>query len=287
MNQTNRRRVAILTDSTSDLPPALVKEYSIHVIPQVLIMGENTWLDGVDIDSSTFYRLLRTSSAFPSTSQPSVAAFEEMFRKLSEDADGIAAILVSNELSGTLNSALTAAATLTDIPIEIVDSRSVSMQLGLIVLAAARAAAAGADLTSVAATAKALIGRTHVYFIVDTLEYLHRNGRIGAAAMLFGSALQLKPVLSIKDGIVTPVAKIRTRRKALERVFEIVEEEVAGREGVHMAVLHVADPDEAVILQEQLASRFKPVEMIPSECGPVVGAHAGPGTVGVAFYVEQ
>lgn len=288
MSETMHHRIAVLTDSTSDLPADLVARHGIHVIPQILIMGDNTWHDGVDIDPSTFYELLQTSSDFPSTSQPSMAAFQEMFIKLSQKAEGIVAVLISDELSGTINSAHAAALNLPDIPIEIVDSRAASIQLGLIVLAAARAAEAGGDLKGVADAARALVGRTPVYFVVDTLEYLHRGGRIGAASKLFGSALNLKPVLEVKDGIVTPVAKIRTRRKALDRLYNMVEEwvEQADGEQIHMAMLHVAAQEEAARVAEQLAQRFQPIEMIIAECGPVIGTHAGPGTVGVAFYVE-
>ncbi len=286
MDRETHRRIAVVTDSTADIPRDLVAEYGIHVVPQILIMGDKTWRDGVDIDSPTFYELLRTSLTFPASSQPSVASFQELFAELAQEADGIVAVLVSNELSGTLNSALMAASNLPEVPIEILDTRAVSMQLGLIVLAAARAAAAGGDLQTVAGAARSLIGRVQVYFIVDTLEYLHRGGRIGAAARLFGTALNLKPVLTIRDGIVQPVTKVRTRRKALAAVQQVVEQELAGVDQVHMSVLHVAAPEEAAQFAEQLEDRFHPVEMLRSECGPVIGAHAGPGTVGVAFYTE-
>lgn len=286
MEGSSPRRVAIVTDSTCDIPRELVEQYNIHVVPQILIMGDKTWRDGVDIDPPAFYELLRSSSAFPSTSQPSVATFQTLFGELADQADGIVAILVSDELSGTLNSARAAAANLPDIPLEIVDSRGASMQLGLIVLAAARAAAQGQDLHAVAETARALVGRVRVYFVVDTLEYLHRGGRIGTAARLFGSALNLKPVLQICDGIVQPVAKIRSRRKALERVYELVSEEVSNARQVHMAVLHVAAPQEAAQLLDYLQGHFQPAELLLSECGPVIGTHAGPGTVGVAYYSE-
>jgi DegV family protein with EDD domain len=286
MKEQTSRRVAIVTDSTSDIPPELVEQYGIRVVPQVLIMGDQTWRDQVDIDSPTFYRLLRTSSHFPSTSQPSVPDFEQVFTELAEQADGIAAILVSDELSGTLNSARMAAENLPGVPIEIVDTRSVSTQLGFIVLAAARAAAGGADLQTVAATARALIGQVHVYFVVDTLEYLHRGGRIGAASRLVGTALNLKPILHIKDGIVQPLTKVRTRRKALATLLQLIDDELAGAERIHMAVLHVDALAEADDLAERLEARYHPLSMLRSECGPVVGTHAGPGTVGVAFYVE-
>jgi DegV family protein with EDD domain len=160
------------------------------------------------------------------------------------------------------------------------------MQLGFTVLAAARAAARGANLAETAAAARALVGKTHVYFIVDTLEYLHRGGRIGAAARLFGSALNLKPVLEIRDGIVTPLARVRTRRKALDKVLDLLDEKLSPGDRVHMAVLHIAAPAEAASFRERIVARFSPLELIESECGPVIGAHVGPGTLGIAFYVD-
>lgn len=281
-----KSRVVVITDSTSDIPYELAARHGLRVVPQILIMGTRTWRDGVDIDSATFYRLLRASPDFPSTSQPSASEFEALFRELSAEADGIVAVLVSHELSGTINSAQTAAANLPDLSIEIIDSRSVSMGLGLMALTAARAAARGEDLSSVAESARQLIPRLRVYFVVDTLEYLHRGGRIGAAARIFGSALNLKPVLEIKDGVVTPVTRVRTRRKALDKLLELLHEELGAGGTIHMSVLHVAAPEEAAQLAQQLQARYEPAELIQAECGPVVGAHAGPGTVGVAFYVE-
>lgn len=286
MGEQAERRIAVVTDSTSDIPRELVEQYNIRVVPQVLIMGDKTWRDGVEIDSPTFYELLQTSPHFPATSQPSVVDFQKVFTELSQEADGIVAVLVSDELSGTLNSARMAVENLPDLPIEIIDTRSVSLQLGWIVLATARVAATGADLETVAATARSLIGRTQIYFVVDTLEYLHRGGRIGAASRLFGTALNLKPLLSVQDGIVTPVTKVRSRRKALQTLTQLLDEQLAGAGQIHMGVLHVAAPEEAERLAGELQARFQPVEMILSECGPVVGTHAGPGTVGAAFYVE-
>ncbi len=286
MSEKTGQKIAIITDSTCDLPRDLAKEHGIRIIPQVLIMGTQTWRDGVDIDPPTFYGLLQTSPDFPATSQPSVPDFEEAFAELAKDADGIVAVLVSDKLSGTLNSARMAKENLPDVPIELVDTQAVSVQLGFMAIEAARAAAAGGDLQTVADAARALIGKVGVYFVVDTLEYLHRGGRIGAAARLFGTALNLKPLLAIKDGMVHPVTKVRSRRKALATLFQLLDEELAGKEGIHMAVLHVAAPEEAAELAEQLAERFHPSELIRAECGPVVGTHAGPGTLGVVYYSE-
>jgi DegV family protein with EDD domain len=251
-----------------------------------LNMAGKTWLDRVDIDPPAFYELLQKSLGFPTTSQPSASSFERLFVELSERMEGIAAILVSDDLSGTLDSARAAKANVPETPVELIDSRGVSMTLGFPVLAAAREAAAEGDLQAVANAARALIGKTHVYFIVDTLEYLHRGGRIGAAAKLLGSALNLKPILEIRDGIVKPVARVRTRSKALARVNELLQAQLEETDSIHMAVINIAAPEEAACLKAQLETRFHPVELIETECSPVLGAHAGPGTVAVAFYVE-
>ncbi len=286
MQNSGRQRIAVLTDSTADLPRDLVQRYGIHVIPQILVMGTQTWRDGVDIDPASFYKLLKTSPQFPTTSQATVGQFEDLFRQVARQADGIVAVLLASSLSGTINSARVAAASLPDVPIEIVDTQGASLQQGFIVLAAARRAAEGGDMQAVAGAARALIGRVHIFFVVDTLEYLHRGGRIGAAARLFGTALNLKPLLCLREGLVQPVATIRTRHKALERLFALVEERLEPGGRLHMGVLHVAAPQQGEALARSLAERFRPVEMIYGECGPVIGAHVGPGTMGTAFYSE-
>lgn len=286
MSEQNPARVAVVTDSTAYLPPELVEEFDIRVVPLTLILGDRSWRDNVDIDPPAFYDLLEESPCFPTTSQPNVATFQELFSQLARSYQGIVTIVISDELSGTMDSAVTAAANLPDVPIRVIDSRGTSMMLGFTVLAAARAAAAGGDLAAVAAAAEELVGKTHVYFVVDTLEYLHRGGRIGAAAKLLGSALNLKPILEIRDGIVKPVTKVRTRGKAVSKLFEILGEQLGEGARVHMAVINVAATAEAQALKVELEERFHPVEIMSTEVSPVIGAHAGPGTVGVAFYAE-
>jgi DegV family protein with EDD domain len=286
VDQKSDGRVAVVTDSSAYPPADLVEAYDITVVPLILMMGDRTWQDGVDIDPPAFYELLRTSKDFPTSSQPSVATFESLFTELYEENEGILAVLLSEELSGTLDSARAAAANVPHIPVEIIDSRGCSMMTGFPVLAAAKAAVAGADLAGVADAARALVGRIHMYFIVDTLEYLHRGGRIGTASKLLGSALGVKPILQVKDGMVQPVTKVRSRRKALETLYEIVGGHLAEGDRTHMAVFNVAAPEEAARLAEQLEARFHPVEMVQTECSPVMGAHGGPGMVGVVFYAE-
>ncbi len=286
MSQETPRKIAVVTDSTAYIPRPLLEDNDIHVIPVVLVMGSQTWRDGVDIEPPAFYELLRTSSDFPTTSQPNVSTFEQLFVELAKEADGIVTLVVTSKLSGTYDSAMAAAANLPHIPIEVIDSLGVSMTLGFPVLAAAKAAAAGGDLQTVADAAQAVMDKTHLYFVVDTLEYLRRGGRIGAAAWLLGSALNLKPILTFKDGAIVPLTKVRTRKKAMEMLYRILDEHLAGEDKVHMAVINVAAPEEAAALRDRLLARFHPVEMVETECSPAIGAHAGPGTVGVVFYAE-
>ncbi len=285
MNISNRRKVVVLTDSAADLPAALVEKYEIWVIPLYLTMGENTWRDGVDITPNQFYELLKNSSEFPKTSQPSVGDFQQIFRELAQEAQSIVAVLVSSELSGTVASAQTAKELLPEIPVEIIDTASVSMMEGYIVLAAARAAAEGCDLGEVSAAARSLLGKTHVYFVVDTFEYLHRGGRIGAAARLVGSALNIKPVLEIQDGIAHPAAQVRTKRKALSKVVQLIREQAPSGRDIRMTVINVAAVEEATQFRKELMEVFNPLEMLMTDCSPVLGAHVGPGTVGVAYQI--
>jgi DegV family protein with EDD domain len=282
-----QNRIAIVTDSCAYIPPDLVDRYGIHVVPVYLIMGDRSWRDGVDIDPPAFYELLRTSRDFPKTSQPNVADFRDLFLRLSKEADGIVAVLVTRKLSGTVESAMAAAAEVPGLPIEIIDSQSVSMAQGYPVLAAARAAAAGADLDRVAAAARSLIGQTQLYFVLGTLEYLHRGGRIGSVSRLLGSVLDLKPVLEIREGMIEAAARVRTRRRALERVYELVAGHIKPGDQVYMSIINVAAPEEAAQFGAELIARFQPVEVLEVEVSPAIGAHAGPGTVGVAFYAEQ
>ena len=278
--------IAILTDSTAYIPNDLVHKYGIHVAPQILIWGEETIRDGIDILPEAFYERLKTTTVMPTTSQVTIAYFHELFQKLTAEGKQILAILVSSKLSGTISSAVQAKELVPQAQIEIVDSLSTAMALGFQVLAAARAAEAGRTFTQVAEIARSGAAHTGVVFAVDTLEFLHRGGRIGGAARLLGTALNLKPVLELVDGRIEPVEKIRTKAKALARLLDIVEERVKGKPNLRVATIHAAAEAEAKQLLEQAVTRLKPVETIVAEASPVVGNHAGPGTVGLAFCTD-
>ena len=183
-----------------------------------------------------------------------------------------------------MDSARAARRELPDVPIHVIDSYTLSVAQGLIAIAAARAAAAGQDAAEIVRLVEDLMSRTSLIFTVETLEYLHKGGRIGGATALLGSALRIKPILHIKDGQVEPLEKPRTRKKAVGRLLDLMAERVGAPEAVHAAVLHCDAPDEAERLAEQTAARFQCAELLTVEAGPIIGAHAGPGTLGVAFY---
>ncbi len=278
-------KIAFVTDSTAYIPADLIKKYGITVAPQVLIWGDQTYQDGVDIQPDDFYARLKTAKTMPTTSQVSVVTMQNIFQNLVEKGFDVLGVFISSKLSGTMQSAnqgreaLGSAGT----KITIVDSNSTAMAMGFQVLTAARAAEQGASL----AECRELIekGRDHtgVYFAVDTLEFLHRGGRIGGAQRFIGSALNLKPILALKDGRVEAEDRVRTKSKALDRVLELVAERVKGKSNVRLATLHANAEAEARELLDKASKEFSAVESILSAVSPVVGVHAGPGTVGLAF----
>jgi DegV family protein with EDD domain len=277
-------RVAIITDSTANIPNELCSQYGIQVVPQVLIWGEETLLEEVDITASQFYERLKASDQLPTTSQATIAAFTKLFSPHVEAGTPILAILISTELSGTIQSAEQAKKEFPGAKIEIVDSRSASMELGFQALAAARAAEEGISFSEVVEIARKAKEHTGVMFVVDTLEYLHRGGRIGGASRLLGTALNLKPLLYVNNGRVESLENIRTKGKALIRLLDLIEERISkGGPPVRIAALHAACPEDGQQLLDRATQRFHPTEAIFSVVGPVVGTHVGPGTVGIAY----
>jgi DegV family protein with EDD domain len=287
----NPGKVIVVTDGTSSLTPQMGQEYGVHVVPLYVMFGTQTYRDGVDLDADKFYNLLRNSKQLPTTSQPTaedfVQAYTSIWERLpSTEGMSIVSIHGSVKMTATVNSARAAAIRLPEIPIQVIDSQSISMGLGLMAIAAARASAAGQDAESIVQLVEGLIDKMDIYFTVETLEYLHKGGRIGGATAMIGSLLSIKPVLCVADGRVEPCEKPRSRRRAIGRVLDLVAEAVGDAQAVHAAVLHCDAPEDGQMVADQVAERFHPVELIIAETGPAIGVHGGPGTVGVAFYVE-
>jgi DegV family protein with EDD domain len=275
------RGVAIVTDSTADLPPALATARGITVVPLTLHLDGQSLLDGVDITAAEFYRRLPLATTHPTTSQPSPGRFAETYNALLKNHESIVSIHISEKLSGTLDSARQAAAMTDPNRVRVIDSGVASMSLGLITLVASTLSARSADAEAIEAKVLAMKPHLQTYFSVATLEFLRRGGRIGRANAVLGSVLQVKPVLCIRDGLVTPLERVRTFERALTRVIELTRELDRGK-GVCIIVGHADGEADA----ERVARELKPIAdtLMIQPLGPVVGAHAGPGVVGVGCY---
>ena len=272
--------IRIVTDSVSDLPSALAQANDITVIPCYVIIGSETYKDGIEITADRFYSRLPSLSRLPSTSQPTIADFQEVYQRLLDQGHQIVSIHVSAKLSGTVNSAAQAKAALGDSSdIEIVDSQLASAPMALVVLDAARMAKETSDLGGVTRRVRASLSRNHGFVMVDTLEYLQKGGRIGKAQAFLGGMLKVKPILTIRDGEVHPVERPRSLERAKNRLVEIARELAPVRQ---INISFSTDRVQALGLRAELAELVGPERLVESRFGPVLGAYVGPNALGVA-----
>jgi DegV family protein with EDD domain len=279
------KRVIVVTDSSANVPAELVQELDIRVVPMVLALDGHTFRDGEDITATDVYRWLRESQYLPTTSAPSVGDFLRVYYAAAQEAAGIVSVHLSPSLSATYSAAAAASRLIDDRPIRVVDCHTAAMGQGFVAIEAARAAAAGADLETVAACAEEVATKVNLLATIDTLEYLQRGGRIGGAAALVGAMLQIKPVLCLTDEHVAVLARPRTQAKAMRIMLERMAG-LADSHRLHAAILHGDVPEEAEALRQRVAEQFDCAELYVTELTPVMGAHTGPGVLGVVFYTE-
>lgn len=279
------RKVAILTDSTAYLPVANLKAEDISTVPLNVIWGEESYEDGVSITPDVFYDKLKTAQKMPTTSQVAVGIMQQKFEQLLSDGFDVLGIFISSGLSGTVQSALQARDFVEKDKdqIEIIDSQSTTMAMGFQVLAAARAAKQGLSLAECKKIAEQARKNTGIYFVVDTLDFLHRGGRISGAQRFLGTALNMKPILYINNGKIEALERVRTKGKALDRLIELISEQCAGKGDISLAALHANAPNEAKMVLEKAVQRTGAKETLISELSPVIGTHTGPGTVALAY----
>lgn len=271
--------VKVVTDSASDIPMAIARDLGITVVPCNVHFGERTYRDGVDLTSGEFFIKMASSPILPTTSQPAVGVFEEAYRRLAEETDQIVSINLPRRLSATYNSARLAAQSLPELEIAIIDSTQVCMAQGWLAIIAARAARQGRGLDEIVALVEDTIPRLRLIALLDTLEYLQKGGRIGKVTALLGTLLNVKPLMQVLDSEAQPLENVRTRRKALRRLVEIVGD-LAPLEEV--AVVHANAPATVQQLVGMLAPIHPPDRILTGQVGAILGAHAGPGAVGVA-----
>ena len=279
-------RTALITDSTCDLPGEYLGKYQIQVVPLTIVWGEEQFLDGVDLGAEEFYQRLDQDPTLPTTSQPTPQQFAQAYEQAREQgAEEVLVICISSAMSGTHQSALKAAE-LVDFPVRVVDSKANSMSLGWQVLAAARAREEGADLeTMIQAAAQARSSMAYLISL-DTLEYLHKGGRIGGASHFIGNLLNLKPQISVdhQTGEVAAGRRSRTRKKALAELYQDFFAQVDPTKTLRIAVLHNAALEEAQALVQQIKEEFQPAEIILSIVSPVLGVHTGPRAIALCGY---
>ncbi|HAU31007.1 MAG: DegV family protein [Desulfotomaculum sp. 46_296] len=277
-------KLHIVTDSTADLPETLVREYDITVVPLHVIFGSGeSYLDGVEISTAEFYRRQKQSKELSSTSQPTPVEFAAVYQKLGGPGKSIISIHISSAMSGTVQSANLASRMADGADIEVIDSRVVSMGLGIIVLEAAKCVREGKSKQEVIGAIRKMIEKMEIFFVVETLEYLARGGRIGKAQAFIGTILNVRPILTIKEGIVHPYEKVRGKTRSIDRLVQLVSERAA-QKPVICSFIHSADPAGLEELRTKATAKLNLLHPpIESELGAVVGTHAGPGVLGAMF----
>ena len=273
--------IKVVTDSSADLPAQLVEELGITVVPLYVRFGEEVYRDRVDISEDEFYQRLLHDPIHPSTTQPTPQDFTNVYQKLSQEADGIISIHISGKLSGTCSSALQGGELVEKgCPIEVIDSQILTMGLGMLAIEAANMARSGKSLPQVVEEVKRIIPSLHLLGLLDTLKYLALGGRIGKAKHLLGSILNVKPVLTLKDGEVMPAGQARTRAKGIDKLFDFVEN---AKEIQDLAVVYNTTPDDAQSLAERISPIFPKERIRLARLGPVLGVHCGPGILFVVL----
>jgi DegV family protein with EDD domain len=279
----------IVTDSTANMPREIMDEFGITMIPTYVHFGNEMFLDVVQLPTDEFYKRMVSSKELPTTTQVTVSDFARLYKQIAADQPGvtIVSIHISAALSGIIESARQAAASVPDTKIVIFDSRSAAQGHGLMVRQAAALAKSGASLEQIIQKLTDMRSRTRLYFMVDTLEYLARGGRIGRAARFLGTILDTKPILTIKDGTLEPYERQRTRVHAVRALRETVIKEARGKPGLQLGVMHAACEEDARVLADDLRRELSPEVLVVGQIGPSIGTHTGPGALGVSWYALE
>jgi len=276
--------VKIVTDSTADIPEDLAAELEITIVPCNVHFGLETYRDGIELSKEEFYTKLKTSPILPTTSAPAAGLFEITYRELASETDQILSIHLASALSAIYNSAYLGAKAVSGVEITLIDSGQVSMGLGWLVISAAQAAQEGQPLAQIVALVEDMRPRVRVFAALDTLEYLRKGGRVGKTVAALGTLLNIKPLVEVRDSAVLPLERVRTRRRSIQRLIELVAELGPLEE---LAVLHTNAPQEAQRLAEEISFLHPLERILIAEAGVIIGTHAGPNGLGVACVLAR
>lgn len=279
-------KVAIVTDSTAYIPEEIIKEYQIHTVPLSVVFGDESYREGIDITTAEFYGKMKKEKELPSTSQPAIGEFVELYERLSQHYDAVISLHLSGKFSGTFNAAQSAGGMVDQIAVYPFDTELSTMIQGMFVVAAAEQAALGKTPEEILVHLHDMKARTRAYFMVDELTNLQKGGRLNSAQAILGSVLNIKPVLHIVDGLIVPFEKIRTRKKAIKRIIGMLEEDAENKVVKKVVFIHGNNEKAAIKLRDQFVERHPQVDTVISYFGPVIGTHLGENSIGVGWYTE-
>ena len=277
--------VKIVTDTTSGLPHEMLKALGIPLIPQIVSFGEDSFRDDTELDTATFLQKLRTSTELPKTAAPPPGLYNPIFEQAVKNGEEVVVIAPSAKVSGTVRSAEVAAQDFPNLKIAVVDTQTIAGNLASLVLLAHEWASQGANLGAIVGKLNEWIPRGQLYFLVDTLEYLQKGGRIGGAKALLGEILQIKPILCVKNGQVEPFEQQRTKRRALRRLLEVVEEQCPKGAQAHLCVMQADAVQLAGTFASELSSRMNITNIPIYELPPAIVTHGGPGVLAIGFFM--
>ncbi|QQE78124.1 DegV family protein [Alicyclobacillus sp. SO9] len=281
------QKISFVTDSTANLTQSQAEEYDIKVVPLSVIFGSEAYREGTEISAEEFYQRLPKEKQLPTTSQPPVGEFAKVFEELLETSDHVVCLMLSSKLSGTYQSAKTAAEMVSGNRITVVDSGIASYGIAGPLMDGVKLARSGGTVEEIVAMWEEELAGQRAFFVVDTLEYLHKGGRIGGAAAVFGALLQIKPILTVIDGRIDLFEKVRTHRRAMERVRQLLHNDAASGDPINLCVVHSGRLDEAKTFRSEITEKYPNVKTEISELGPVIGTHTGPGLIAIVYYPDR
>lgn len=279
-------KVAIVTDSTAYIPQELIEKLNIHTIPLSVVFDDESFREGIDITTEQFYEKMKNAEELPSTSQPAIGEFLELYESLSKEYDEVISLHLSSRFSGTYHAAESAGEMVEGINVFPFDTELSAMPQGLFVLEAAEQASQGRSAEAIVTYLQEMKERAHAYFMVDNLTNLQKGGRLNSAQAILGSVLNIKPILHIVDGLIVPFEKIRTRRKAINRIMNMLIDDAKSKKIVKVVFIHGNNEQSAIDLRDKFAEQFPEVETLISYFGPVIGTHLGENSIGVSWYTE-
>lgn len=282
----NTMKIAVVTDSTSYIPQEVIDKLNIYVIPLSVNFGEETYAENVEISTENFYKKLQEEKDLPTTSQPAIGAFIELYEKLERSYDAVISIHISKKLSGTFETAKSAGNMMEKLQVHVYDTEYSAMPQGFHVIRAAELAKEGQDVASILQALNELRENIRAYFMVDDLSHLQRGGRLSGAQALLGSLLNIKPILHIVQGSIVPFEKVRTKKRAIRRIVKMLEDDVQTKRVKRVVFIHGNNEKEALKLRDEFQGKYPNIETMLSYFGPVVGTHLGEGSLGITWYKQ-